>query len=474
MTASAYDTAFVARVRRASDPNEPAYPRAVEWLLAHQNPDGSFGTTLPILKEQVLATVSAVLALSELPAGRQDGAVQQAQQRAQQFLWEKTQQWQLGPQPVAFEILLPSLLEAARARSLPLPYDRFAPIISQREAKIGHVPPRLVYNVPSPLLHSLEYLGDGLDAAAIRQQQAANGSFGNSPSATAFFLTRSDSAAARRYLDGLAAASADGGIPNVAPFDVFERAWVLANLLRAGLKPAEAQPHAEYLRAALTDDGVGIAKEGLRPDADDTALSLLVLAHYGHAMSPLPLQSFEGTTSFYCFPLERHPSVSANSHVLQATTACAPFPRRSAIQHKIVGFLRDAHVDGAYWFDKWHSSPLYATAHAVFALTAAAPDLCRAAVAWLRDTQRPDGSWGWYKQGTPEETAYAVQAWMSASDALQAEHPVDLPRARAYLQTTGGVPPTPLWIGKALYAPLNVVASAILAARALLDRRLGC
>src|SRR5207249_11914843 len=50
----------------------------------------------------------------------------------------------------------------------------------------------------------------------------------------------------------------------------------------------------------------------------------------------------------------------------------------------------------------------------VFALTASAPDLCRPAFTWLKNSQLEDGSWGWFGKGTPEETAYAVQALMTA------------------------------------------------------------
>jgi len=473
MPPTAYDTAFVARVREPGDPLRLAYPRSLSWLLQNQNADGSFGTTLPIVKERLLATLGGLLALVDLPAALQDSRVHRARLHALNYVWDSTAEWQSGPHPVGFELLLPALLEVARDRRLPLPYDRFGTIHTQREAKIGPIPPRLVYNVPSALLHSLEYLGSNLDVEAIRTRQAANGSFGNSPSATAFFLTRADDARARAYLTDLAQRG-DGGIPNVSPFDVFERASVLYNLARAGLMPQEALPHVEHLATALTEEGVGIARDGLRPDSDDTALTLMVLRRYGYPVSFAPLRSFEGTTSFYCFPLERNPSVGANVHVLEALSCCPAFPRQQAVQQKILGFLRDARVDGIYWVDKWHSSPFYATAHSVFALTALAPDLCRPALQWFKETQRPDGSWGWYSRGTPEETAYAVMAWLAAPPQVREGTRVNLDQARRYLEGARAEPATPLWVGKALYAPVHVVEAAVLAAIALLRGRTDC
>src|SRR5262245_29878517 len=56
MSAVAYDTAFLARLRKVEAPHQLAYPATVGWLLRAQNPDGSFGTRLPIPKERVLAT----------------------------------------------------------------------------------------------------------------------------------------------------------------------------------------------------------------------------------------------------------------------------------------------------------------------------------------------------------------------------------------------------------------------------------
>jgi len=73
MSAAAYDTAFAARVRDANDKDTLAYPQTLSWLLKNQNPDGSFGTTLPIAKERLIATLSGVLALVDLPVGLQDG-----------------------------------------------------------------------------------------------------------------------------------------------------------------------------------------------------------------------------------------------------------------------------------------------------------------------------------------------------------------------------------------------------------------
>jgi halimadienyl-diphosphate synthase len=400
----------------------------------------------------------------------QDGAAHRARATALRYLYEDTANWQTGPDMAGFELLLPALLDEAKARELPLPYERFMGIIAQRDAKIGHIPPRLVYNVATPLLHSLEYLGDRLDVEAARHQLSPNGSFANSPSATAFFLTKTRDERANEYLARTLRNRGDGSLPTVEPFEVFEIAWVLYNLARAGQRPRAAQPLLRYLAQALTDDGVGVAKEGLRADADDTALTLSVLHQYGYPISAGPLRPFEGVNYFFTFPLERDGSVTANSHVLEVLGAVPPFPRQYVIRQKVIKYLRDARVDGDHWVDKWHGSPFYATAHAVFALLTPAPDVCEPAFTWFLQTQRRDGSWGWFDRGTAEETAYAVQALMLAPDTLRAKLAAPLERATEYLNETVDEPVTPMWIGKTLYGPSQVVRSAVLAARIQLER----
>jgi halimadienyl-diphosphate synthase len=441
------------------------------WLLAHQNPDGSFGTTLPIAKERLLSTICAVLALDDLPQGLQDSAVHRARVTALRYLSEETRGWQSGPDTAGFEIILPALLEEAQARQLPIPYDRFTGIRAQSDAKLGRLPQTLVYTVATPLLYSLEYLGPKLQVGLARRQLAGNGSFANSPSATAFFLTHAEEPACRAYLDGIAAARPDGSFPSFAPFEVFQNAWVLSSLARAGFRPAAAQERVRDLARALGEDGVGISRDGLRPDGDDTALTLGVLAQYGYPVSAAPLKPFEGVDFYLTFPLERDPSITTNAHALEVLSACSPFGRRDTIMQKVIRFLAEARVEGAYWVDKWHASPLYATAHALFALFGPEPDLCRPALAWLTRAQRSDGSWGWYEHGTAEETAYAVQAWLAAPAHLREGLSINLDAAATYLEESEGVRHSELWIAKTMFAPLTVIDAAVLGARIQLAGR---
>src|ERR1700693_2848901 len=189
ISASPYNPAFVARLRQPDDPKAMAYPQTLGWLLRSQNADGSFGTVLPIPKDKLVSTLSALVALADLPQHLQDAVVHRARTKALRFVYEDTGNWQTGPDMAGFELVLPALLDEAKVRGLPLPYERFMGISAQRDAKIGHIPPRLIYNVKTPLLHSLEYLGNRLDIEAARKQLSPNGSVSHSPAAAGRFLS---------------------------------------------------------------------------------------------------------------------------------------------------------------------------------------------------------------------------------------------------------------------------------------------
>src|SRR6202035_4358113 len=105
---AAYDTAFVSRLRDPHDAEAMAYPQTLGWLLRSQNADGSFGTALPVPKDKLVSTLSALVALADLPQHLQDGLVHRARTKALRFLYEDTGNWQTGPDMAGFETLSPA------------------------------------------------------------------------------------------------------------------------------------------------------------------------------------------------------------------------------------------------------------------------------------------------------------------------------------------------------------------------------
>jgi len=87
---------------------------------------------------------------------------------------------------------------------------------------------------------------------------------------------------------------------------------------------------------------------------------------------------------------------------------------------------------------------------------------------WIINTQNSDGSWGYYGIPTLEETAYALQALITYyREAEHFQHEV-LQRGASWLRenySSEHFPP--LWIGKCLYTPVNIVKSAIISALSL-------
>jgi hypothetical protein len=312
---------------------------------------------------------------------------------------------------------------------------------------------------------------DGQHMLDIENLQESNGSVGLSPSATAYFAAyiRPGDLPALSYLRKVT--NPDGGMPNVAPFDVFEIAWTLWNLsLIPGLGYREKlQPHIEFLAKAWEPKvGIGFASGYSVKDGDDTGLVFETLLRYGIEKDLASVLSYEEEDHFRCFDLEANPSISANIHILGALLQAGLGKDNASVQ-KVLGFLRrtrDRQLP--FWADKWHSSPYYATAHAIIACAGVVNDLVAESVEWILKTQNRNGSWGTYLP-TAEETAYALQAlWVWDQKAASVPRGALLNGAR-WLKENLDLPYPPLWIGKCLYGPNLVIRSAVISALKLIE-----
>jgi halimadienyl-diphosphate synthase len=309
---------------------------------------------------------------------------------------------------------------------------------------------------------------DGQHMLDIENLQESNGSVGVSPSATAYFATyvKKGDAASLNYLRGIL--KPDGGLPNVAPFDVFEIAWTLWNL---SLIPnighaAKLKPHLEFLSKAWTPKrGVGFAAGYSVKDSDDTGLVYETLLRYGIEKDLASVLAYEEKDHFRCFDLEANPSISANIHVLGALGQAGLNAKNSSVQ-KIIHFLRKARGQHPFWLDKWHSSPYYATGHAVIACAGIANELVGESVEWILKTQNRNGSWGTYIP-TAEETAYAIQALWVWNQKVARVPKSALRNGARWLREHMDQAYPPLWIGKCLYSPNLVIRSAVISALAL-------
>jgi halimadienyl-diphosphate synthase len=465
MLNTAYDTAWVARL---TDRDPDLGKRALEWLRAHQLPDGSWGASSPRYHhDRLICTLAAMTALAKY-------GDQQDHQRCQRAVLALTPvaNGLLADPPgatVGFEMIAPTLLKEAHDLNLVGGWhnDVLEDLTRYRQAKLAKLPGGMISRAVT-VAFSVEMAGpDGLRLIDIENLQETNGSVGHSPSATAFFAlhVRPGDPAAMSYLQTVMTDS--GGVPDVSPFDVFEQAWTLWNfsLLRDlddDLRQL-GQPHLDFLEQTWTPGiGIGHAAGYTPKDSDDTGLIYEVLKFYGRDVDLDSIYHYEENDHYRCYALEANPSISANIHVLSGLRA-AGLPDDHPSVQKVIGFLRRTQTIRLFWFDKWHASPYYPTAHLVIASAGYADELVDNAVYWILETQNQDGSWGFYMP-TAEETAYCLQAlaiWKRAG------HPVpdeQLRRGAVWLQNHIDDPIPPLWIGKCLYTPVYVVRSAVLSA----------
>ncbi|HLF26664.1 MAG TPA: prenyltransferase/squalene oxidase repeat-containing protein [Anaerolineae bacterium] len=471
---TAYDTAWAARVPDRTTPEYPAFPEALDWLLANQRADGSWGARLNYSYDRVLSTLVAALTLAHWQAEQGDALWADRIESAQHAIWHDLAGLEWDPyDTIGFELILPTLLAEAQRRRLDLPYESFGNIAQLREAKLKLIPPELIYTRYVSTIFSAEFLGDELDVRRVSDLQDANGSIASSPAATAYFLLKDpNNLTAHEYLARVLARNG-GAAPAVDPIDVFEPAWVLFNAAQVwptaeGLA-ALIQPHVD----ALIDEtrrkhGAGYNSYFALPDLDGTSTVFRALTWAGVEPDPALLMQFEEEEHFRCFPYERNPSISAHVHLLDALRATPEFPDRCRMIQKTLKFLESARTMRTFWFDKWHVSPYYTTAHAVIALREDR-GLAENAIRWIVNTQKDDGSWGYYNLSTAEETAYCLQALATylryghANGALASA----IRRGAAYLissEERASRDYTPLWIGKSLYTPTWVVHSAVLSA----------
>jgi halimadienyl-diphosphate synthase len=461
----AYDTAWLAGVADHTDRRTSRFPTSLRWLADHQLSDGSWGGSVRYEHDRILCTLAALAPLAQFGRREDDRKAVEAGTR---YLWQHGHL--LGREPVelvGFELLLPTLVQRARDAGVAVPphLDIYS---AERARKLDLLPPQALYSSKTTAVHSLEFLGEQVDPTQLLNAQGLNGAVGNSPAATAFFLSHHDDPKAAAYLESCLDWTGGAMAPVLHPCETFELLWSAYHLFLGGARANRLLSHADrkQLRSSLANGGVSLSPSFPIADADDSAVALLLLHELDQASDPRVLRSFQlpdGT--FASFPYERHSSVGVNAHVLHALLNVPGYPEAEHSIGRIVDYLADQH-SGLYWIDKWHISPLYATAHTLLVLDEISNNpiahLVERSRDWLRHSQNADGSWGFYGQPTAEETAYGLLAL-----AVESASPADRARcakAAAYLRDTSSDDFPALWIDKCLYTPPLIVRAAIEAA----------
>jgi len=470
MSGTAYDTAWVVRVLSNNGCSGPAYPSALDWLRRAQYPNGSWGGRIAYYHDLIISTLAAIVALAERGDRSRD---REAIRRGEQYIHQHIHFLHYdSSETVGFELILPTLLEEARCLNLDLPYHVCEKYKAIRAVKLRLIPEQLIYSRGVTSTHSLEFMGNDLDIDRADELQEENGSLGNSPSATAYFLNRcGDNPSARRYLRDILMDNGGTAMP-AHPIEIFNKGWVLYNLALAGLLDdlaAHAKPHLDALYAAWDDEsGVGFSETYSVPDLDDTALVFKLLYQSRYDVNPEVFTSYERESHFMCYPYERNPSIGAHIHLLDALRVCPSYGRRTAMMEKALQFCR-SRLRVAHWFDKWHVSPYYTLSHAIIAAIGHDNELAREMLHCLIAAQRQDGSWGYFGPSS-EETAYCLQALALYHREVAALRPAIFHHAAQYLYERYHLQIYPaLWIEKCLYTPQHIVRSAIISALSLYE-----
>jgi halimadienyl-diphosphate synthase len=470
---TAYDTAWVARLGEVDPGLSNA---ALRWITENQLPDGSWGAAAPLYyHDRVISTLGAMIALTRQGRRSYDRKqIELGQLALERIAGGATLGLSSDPNgaTVGFEVVVPTLIaEAETLGILKLQGERILGRLKRlREAKMERLN-GLKISRNLPIAYSAEMAGvDCLHLFDLENLQEFNGSVAHCPSATAYFAryVRPGDPAAMHYLRSVV--GEDGGTPMAAPLDITERSWVLWNLALTGELDGELRdlclPHLSALKAAWSDkNGIGFGTDYSVPDGDDTGLVYAVLTRFGYTVDINAVYHYEEPDCFRCNVLETSSSISANLHILEAFRQAGLERNHPAVQ-KIVRFLRKNRQKEGYWLDKWHTSPYYATTHAVISLMDYDRQLAEDALRWILKTRDPRGSWGFFMP-TAEETAYALQAlctWAMNGGAVSRSL---IKQSAAWLENHMEQPWPPLWIAKTLYYSEWIVRSEIISALVL-------
>ncbi|QGN47864.1 prenyltransferase/squalene oxidase repeat-containing protein [Micromonospora sp. WMMD558] len=456
----------------------------IAFLLGRQRADGAWGPPEGYAVVPTLSATDALLAVlpdAGSPAGRRP-AVEAAVGRALAALPALLATAPPEPGTPAFDLVVPALVESINRRlagpGVPAAAPRSVRLPSPgADARLTAV--RAAYAAGADLPPKLAHFGEVL-AGPVGRSAPAGPAVGASPAATVAWLNvcgAGEGAEARRFLDELVGESR-GPVPCPSPITVFERAWTLSTLVRAGVDVRPSPALVASLAGAVGVDGAATGA-GLLADADTTSVTLYALGRLGHAPDPASLWRYETADGFCTWPGEDGFSVTTNAHVLDSfADHLRREPHadryRAAVRRLVRVLLDRQDADGA-WRDRWHASAYYATACCVLALAASgcaeSAAALRAAARWALARQRDDGSWGRW-EGTPEETAYALQIIL----ALPGDDPavvVAALRGHSYLQRNRNRRDhPPLWYGKELYCPTTIVRATVTAGTHVVHSRL--
>ena len=458
---SAYDTGFVARISDVE--GIPEFPQTLDWLVATQRDDGSWGSDVHHEYDRFINTLSASIALKEREHSPESVAMAEA------YMTEAIHRLEDAEEGVTSDHLVAMLVEEARRVGLSLPYEHnpHRPLGPFKKLMLS----MRYIDQEHPVGHFVELLGRFPSQKRVTQSlQMPDGSIMNSTSSTAASIVFDPNVERdRAYYDKLLylrdSLVEGGGVRHFWDLDVMETAYGLYNMMRAGQPHHTISKRTSLLEDSWGDNGLSFSRHFRVTDLDDTALGHIVLNYAGREPDPRVFDAYWKRDHFVTYTVESRGRVGPNLHALEAI-ALSSHPDKDDLINATVRWLRGEMVDGSHFVDDWHLSPTYATSHAIFAFHLTEEALMERCVSFLLDTQCDDGSWGFISNGnglgTLEETAFALQGLLYYDRNVQRLDPEVIHRGIGYVLDNYPTAKYPeMWVSKVLYAPGNIIESLV-------------
>lgn len=467
LSPSPYDTAWVARIADEKDDTKPLFPQCLQWLLQHQNSDGSWGSDRQpgYYYDKVICTLSAIVCLQQWQNKGMDVGSYVA--RGVEYV-NNTMPPLEGNQyrTVGFELLFPALIREALDLNINLEVDdRINNILLLQEKKLKKINGGLLFEKRTPLLHSLE----GIPLQAINWEklmayQGKDGSFQASCAVTAFVYLHTRNPLCLEYLQKVW--NRYQYIPVGYPLDIFEAAWCLEIIARLELRSSFGvvyERKLEWLKKQWNNNtGVGWTTSfNDLPDLDDTSVVYYLLSRQNLQPDPGVFDNFYSGNRIFCLPAELDSSPTHLFHLLLAYNGNNSELQNTAWQQAI------ALLNGE-WTDKWHLSPYYLTSIAITPLFRSKQYDIANILRFIMERQNPDGGWG-TPSSNAEETGWACMTLLvyltDSNDNTNTSIIQCLSRGIRFLEAvkiSPGADVFPdLWLEKCLYTPYTIVYTLI-------------
>jgi hypothetical protein len=231
MSASIYDTAWVSMVSKMVEGKATwLFPSSFDYICGTQQ--GSGGWEGGDVIDEIVNALACLLSFKRHEkVDSEPSELADRIDRATQFLTAKLANFDSSnSERVAFEILIPSLLDLLELEGISLQFPDAENLRKLNQIKMSKINFALLYKYPSTMLHSLESFIGTIDFDKV-SHHLVDGSMMGSPSSTAAYLmniTEWDENAEKYLHEAIenGKRNGEGSVTNVFPISTFEFAWV--------------------------------------------------------------------------------------------------------------------------------------------------------------------------------------------------------------------------------------------------------